>query len=306
MFADAIELVGNYTRPIKFIMRNYKESIVIPGTATLFFVNEDGYAITCKHVAQEIYNATQINNHYAHFKSERQLLPNSNRRRSSLIALEKKYDLKSKKIAEMKVQFSDCVDFFSDIDFNMSNDYDIALIHFKGFKSTCYSSHAVFAKDSSLIRPGDILCRLGYPFPEFSDYIYDEAIDEINWLTSNTSITPRFPIDGMFTRHIGDASGNIVGVELSTPGLRGQSGGPLFTSKGIVYGVQSMTNHLHLGFDMKNEKMFIDGKQETINNQPFLHVGQCVHVDIVKRFLSELNVKYHVGDSLDKAEVLNG
>ena len=48
-----------------------------------------------------------------------------------------------------------------------------------------------------------------------------------------------------------------------------------------------MTNHLHLGFDMKNEKMIINGKQEVINNQPFLHVGQCVHVDVIKAFLEE-------------------
>ena len=54
--------------------------------------------------------------------------------------------------------------------------------------------------------------------------------------------TPRFPIEGMLTRHI--MHGNeIAGIELSTPGLRGQSGGPLFNSEGLVCGMQSGTNH---------------------------------------------------------------
>jgi len=43
--------------------------------------------------------------------------------------------------------------------------------------------------------------------------------------------------------------GEIMGIELSTPGLRGQSGGPLFNSEGIICGMQSSTNHLHLGFE---------------------------------------------------------
>ena len=42
MFADAIEYVGGFTRPVKFITRNYNTGTVLPGTATLFFVNDEG------------------------------------------------------------------------------------------------------------------------------------------------------------------------------------------------------------------------------------------------------------------------
>ena len=105
----------------------------------------------------------------------------------------------------------------------------------------------------------------------------------------------------MLTRQIVDENGKKVGLELSTPGLKGQSGGPLFDENGIVYGVQSTTEHLHLGFDMIKEKMIIGGRETIVNNQPFLHVGRCVYVEIIKQFLDDLGIVYYVGDSYDNA-----
>jgi predicted TIM-barrel fold metal-dependent hydrolase len=69
--------------------------------------------------------------------------------------------------------------------------------------------------------------------------------------------------------------------------------------------MQSMTHHLHLGFDMINKKMIINGKQENINNQPFLHVGQCIHVDVIKAFWDAQKVTYFVGDSSGNIEQVN-
>ena len=44
MFKDAIERVAHFTRPIHTILRTYAGKQIIPGAATLFFVNEEGYA----------------------------------------------------------------------------------------------------------------------------------------------------------------------------------------------------------------------------------------------------------------------
>lgn len=306
MFADAIEKISSFTRPIKFISRNYKGSTVIPGLSTLFFINEDGWAITCRHVADQIIDAEMFSRMYDYFKVELIDIPIDKKRPLAIRNLENKYHLNSSKVVQAKVQFPGCVDPVMEIDFLAHPIHDIALLHFKGYKDVCYKDHAVFAKDGKAVRPGDMLCRLGFPFPEFTDFYYDAASDSIEWSENGVSNVPWFPMDGMFTRHVGDENGNVIGIELSTPGLRGQSGGPLFSSNGIIYGMQSITTHLHLGFDMVKEKMIIDGKQEIINNQPFLHVGRCVHVNLIKEFLDANNIKYYIGNSPDDVEVVNG
>lgn len=81
---------------------------------------------------------------------------------------------------------------------------------------------------------------------------------------------------------------------MSTPGLRGQSGGPLFDSNGYVYGMQFATNHLHLGFDLDNYEVISHGKRNKVSNYPFLHVGLCVHADRIREFLEQHQVSYSV------------
>lgn len=75
MFEQSIETVANFTRPVNSIIRTYGGKQIIPGSATLFFANNDGYAITCKHVVDMLTSSDKINNHYAAFKKERENLP---------------------------------------------------------------------------------------------------------------------------------------------------------------------------------------------------------------------------------------
>ena len=293
MFADAIEKVGGFTRPVKIISRKYKEQTVLPGLATLFFVNDDGWAITCKHVAEEIIKADQLEKKYRKFREERATAASGANAAAALKKLELVSGYKQGQTVQMKVQFAGSVSEIREFDIKLHPDYDLALIHFKQYGKLLYTGHAVFAKDGSAVRPGDFLCRLGFPFPEYKDFRYDESRDDIVWDSSaGSGNTPRFPIEGMFTRHLAGKDGKIYGIELSTPGLRGQSGGPLFDSRGVIYGMQSATKHLHLGFDMIGEKMVLGGKTQTVNNQPFLHVGHCIHVNVIKDYLDSCGVEY--------------
>lgn len=305
MFADAIEKIESFTKPIKFITRNYKEQQIIPGAATLFFVNEEGCAITCKHVAIELIEAEQINQKYRDFKAECVKIAQDAKRKAAIKKLEQKYGYKGHGASQKVIQLLDCTDSGS-YDLFLHPEYDIAIIRFKDFSQTFYSGHAVFANNGSSLRSGDMLCRLGFPFLEFTNYQYNAETDEIEWNETGRKETPFFPIDGMFTRTIVNEKGEKVEIELSTPGLRGQSGGPLFDANGIIYGMQSTTAHFHLGFDIKDEKMIIDGKEVIVNNQPFLHVGRCVDVDIIKDFLKQNNIKYYVGDPNGEVETVNG
>ncbi|MNR46134.1 hypothetical protein D3C85_1650630 [compost metagenome] len=80
---------------------------------------------------------------------------------------------------------------------------------------------------------------------------------------------------------------------MSTPGLRGQSGGPLFDTNGIVCGMQSVTVQYHMGFDEQKIEIISKGKKTNTINHSFLNVGRCIHVDAIKDFLKLHNVKYY-------------
>ena len=75
MFVRAIDEVSKYTRPIHSIIRSYGTNKVYPGAATLFFVNENGVAITCRHVAEHLLQADKINQQYLQFSQSRFRLP---------------------------------------------------------------------------------------------------------------------------------------------------------------------------------------------------------------------------------------
>ncbi len=293
MFVNAIEGVSKFTKPVYTITRNYNETTVNPGAATFFFVNEEGVAITCKHVIDLIGNRIAINNRYEQFKTERNAIGKNNKYNQRLKALEESYKYKEGVIVQLLELFVG-VTSEATLKYRWINHpkHDVSIIIFEDFKNPLYQSHARFVKDSSTLKQGKFLCRLGFPFPEFTNFQYNANTDNIEWIKTGRVESPRFPIEGMLTRHI-IRDDEMVGIELSTPGLRGQSGGPLFNTKGLVCGMQAGTNHLHLGFDMIGFEHKVNGRSIKINNQPFLHVGHCVHVDIIKKFLKENNVKFY-------------
>ena len=168
---------------------------------------------------------------------------------------------------------------------------DVAIIKFHSFDKLLCEQFPVFPKDTSGLVPGLSLCRLGYPFAEFTNYTYNKGTDSIEWTTTGKSTTPRFPIDGMVTRRLLDDSGAVTGFEISTPGLRGQSGGPAFDVEGRIWGMQSKTGHLDMDFDVDLQVMRA-GVPKRIQESTVLHVGHCIHVDVLKAFMKENNVGF--------------
>ena len=292
MFQQAIEKVLQFTRPLHSISRTYG-GLVLPGSSTFFFVNDRGIAITCKHVAEMIPAAENINLHCQKFRAELNALPKDNKFKRNLQGLELKYKYLPETTVQLKNNFLNCFDTIQEITCHAHPTLDLAILEFKGFNKIFYTSHARFIKDSSKIKQGMSLCRIGYPFPEFSNFRHNPGTDDIEWTNTGNPNSPSFPIDGIVTRFVANsATEGITGIEMSTPGLRGQSGGPLFDSNGAVYGMQFATNHLHLGFDLKDHEIINNGKRTKISNNPFLHVGICVHADKIKEFLREKNISF--------------
>ncbi|MEO6281774.1 MAG: trypsin-like peptidase domain-containing protein [Dyadobacter sp.] len=292
MFVEAIEKVDQYTRPVHFILRYYTGSDIVPGTATLFFVNEDGFAITCRHVARQILYANSIYENYLKFKGELRIFEKDPAFETQKAFLESKYKINADNPIRILFNFIQCVTAYKSLTIHLHPTQDLAIIQFRDFETKQYQRYAKFLKDTRLVKQGRYLCRLGYPFPEFSNYQYNKNTGDIEWTKGGRINTPSFPIDGIITRHIG-GSNEVVGIEMSTPGLRGQSGGPLFDTNGVIYGMQSATRHLHLGFDQINREVITEGHRKRVSNYPFLNVGQCVHVDVIKQFLREKKIAFY-------------
>ena len=105
-----------------------------------------------------------------------------------------------------------------------------------------------------------------------------------------TSNFPLFPMDGIVTRHMIDEKGNPSMFEMRTPGIRGQSGGPIFSPEGIVYGIQSMTKQLDLNFDIDgNVKRGIENKKVVYT--PFINLGIGVSSSEIIKFLDQNNIE---------------
>jgi hypothetical protein len=283
MFVQAIEKVAKFTRPIHTILRTYGGKKVIPGAGTLFFVNDEGYAVTCKHVVEMLLSSDKQTQNYNEFKAERAKLVRDGRYAQNLKGLELKYKYEAETTIQIKNTFVDCVDQMSGFTCHMHAKYDLAIIKFNDFKNLTYHDYAIFRKKTSEIKQGEFMCRLGFPFPEFNNFQYNEANDDIEWTKTGAIASPRFPIEGMVTRFL--AEDNLLyGIEMSTPGLRGQTG--------LICGMQSSTKHLHLGFDMEDKEINVNNKIKTISSYSFIHLGQCIHAEVIKDFLRENNVKY--------------
>jgi hypothetical protein len=57
--------------------------------------------------------------------------------------------------------------------------------------------------------------------------------------------------------------------------------------------MQFSTKHLHLGFDLEEKEILIQNKIKKVTDYSFLHLGQCIHAEVIKEFLREKGVKYY-------------
>lgn len=294
MFVKAIEEVAGYTKAIHLIQRVWGANRIVPGSATLFFVNSDGWALTCAHVAKSFIDGQKIAVKFDAFREERSQIPADRNQKNATNQLERKYGYKPGETVELHTRLLDCVEGDLKLDIQIHGSLDLALLHFGKVSRIMCDNFPVFGRDSAELKQGMSICRLGFPFPEFSNYAYNPLTDGIGWTNQGQELTPRFPIDGMLTRHVADATGKIIAFELSTPGIRGQSGGPAFDTRGRVWGMQSLTRHLDLDFDIDVEVQR-GTKVKRVQDSAFLHVGGCIHIDPIKEFMREHGVKFTEG-----------
>jgi hypothetical protein len=151
------------------------------------------------------------------------------------------------------------------------------------------ASYPVFKDPARNFDPGTSLCRIGFPFHTVEP-TYD-ATRNVFELPPGSVPLPRFASDGILSRIIevemeGQPAPHFVGfIETSSPGLRGQSGGPIFDRQGTIWGIQSKTQHYPLGFSPE-----VKGQRE----HQFLNAGWGTHAATVIGVLNSQGIAHQV------------
>ncbi|MFC3810770.1 S1 family peptidase [Lacihabitans lacunae] len=275
MFSEAFKLASKYTFPV-LVSSRFFDGTVESGIGSFIIINEEGWILTAAHIIGG------LNTHNQHLK-EIQEYQNQNQH----------FTRTSKVVANPKWMTHHSLWFGADHhqirQFHVLPENDLAIGKIENYDPSFVKDYPVFINPDD-IHPGTSLCKLGYPFYDVkatynliqNRFVFDPSIFPI----------PTFPMDGIMTRnvitgHSQDNEYTYKWLETSTPGLRGQSGGPTFDKQGRVWAIQSQTRHLPLGFSPSVKK----GNQVVEENQ-FLNVGWGVHIETIVKFLNKNNVKF--------------
>jgi hypothetical protein len=286
MFAIACSLARKFTRPVIVSTRTYDGS-VSSGCAAFVVVNHDGWIVTVAHLWEAHHAAIAHRKEIAAYEAQIQAIRNN----TSLTGPEQHAQTNAIPINPRWITHSSFWwgwDGVSLRDVRPLPEADLILARLEPYDPKWVTTYPTFKKPSKNFDQGTSLCRLGFPFHNISS-TFDVAASRFI-LDSSCMPPPAFPIEGIYTRNIiGSKTANgrydIMFIETSSPGLRGQSGGPIFDTHGTVWGLQSRTRHLPLGFSPQLKR----GTQ-TVEEHQFLNVGKGIHAGLILSFLRDNGV----------------
>lgn len=288
MFSKAIEKTLSYIRPVVTTNRHYDESVTTNG-GTLVIINKEGWFISASHVFESIPLFRRHEAERAEYEKKLEEIKGSNG---------SKKDLKKLKYNPKWITASSIWPGTTDqkiVDISVIPEADILIGRLDPFDPSTISEYPSFKYSKKELPVGRSLCKLGFAFSEI-EASFDKVKGSFNLDFKN--LVP-FPLDGIYTRNILfktplelERRGVIIKyIETSTPGLRGHSGCPLFDTDGAIWGIQSRTSHLPLGFSPSVEKL-----GRTVEENQFLNVGWAVHPDVIYNFFKERDVSFSLAD----------
>lgn len=283
MYKKSIKDNSNFLFPFVQGFKYYGNDDIEMSVGTMMMLNDNGDILTCKHIAEQFIINDHLDKKFFHLLNKLSSIKDGEER--------KKFELENKlyddTIVLSNINFPFKVKDNFEIKIDLHESLDLALIHIDGLDIKC-DNYPVFS--SKLAEPGQSICKIGYAFPEVDLFKYDIEKHSIVLKENGSANFPIFPLDGIVTRHM-NIDGNISMIETSTPGLRGQSGGPIFGPDGIIYGIQSMTGHMDLNFDINiNVKRGYNVKN--VSYTPFLNLGIGVASTEIIKFLENKNVNF--------------
>jgi hypothetical protein len=301
MFRDAYKLAREFTRPV-VISRRTVAGDCTGGGGAFVVVNDEGWIITAAHIIQQIADLNaQEASWQAHQAKEAAI-----RADASLSVKERQKQLQSLG----KPKASDTTNgsvWWGGVGSGVKNisaiwlpntPIDLALAQLENFDKSLIAAYPRFMKPTEVDAPGTSLCKLGYPFFQ-AQPVWDPA--QPGFMYPPGQLPPSlFPLEGMLTRiqsvQAIDQAGNLIqfpvplqGLETSTPGLKGQSGGPIFDIHGNVWALQCLTSHTPLGFE---PAVVVNGKQHT--EHQFINMGSGPSATTITAWMTHHGVSFDV------------
>ena len=283
MFADAYKIASSFTQPVVISTRCFDKTVEC-GCGAFIVLNDEGWIITVAHFWESYFafqhHTKEIADYHAQFQ---------------VIQHDQKIDAKQKRkrIGRLKTNpkwitnhsFWWGRDGLQLKDIKFLREGDMAIGRLEPFDPKSILNYPILKDPTTNLNIGTSLCKLGFPFHEIKAS-FDEAKNAFELAPGSVPL-PFFPIEGIYTRNViagrsQDGKYEIKFMETSSPGLRGQSGGPIFDSKGTIWAIQSRTSHFPLGFSPKVKK---DGKE--VEENQFLNVGWGIHPELIAALLKD-------------------
>lgn len=286
MFSAATKMASSFTRPI-ITSRRYSDGQLGSSIGAYVVVNDSGWIVTAGHVLKELVDLASAKKAAPDGPDSAAKATRQERRRRTRTGLGNE--------PPRLTNFSPWLgaDAIGLTDVYVLVVADLGFARLDPFDSGWIDHYPVFKDPAQDVNPGTSLCKLGYPFHAVEPEFNEEKDSFI--LPAGSVPPPLFPMEGIYTRTVMvDVEGPpppypIMYLETSSPGLRGQSGGPTYDQHGTVWAIQSQTAHLPLGFEPKIKS----GSREYTEHQ-FLNVGWGVHPETLIAAMTELGIEHNL------------
>ncbi len=287
MFKNSYEIATKFTQPLIVTIRYFDKSID-SGFGAFVILNDEGWLITAAHNFGPAFAYNQHKKeHLDYLEKVKKINENTQIKERQRKALARKIKPNPKWITEFAIMFAGKPIPVQEYYIHGENDIAFLRIDKKVLKGI-----SIFPKiiNPTKIKPGTSLCKFGFPFVSFKAS-FNTTTKQFE-LPQNLLPVPFFPIEGIYTRNISkgktkDGAMDILFLETSSPGLKGQSGGPICDSEGNIYAIQSQNITMPLGF-----KGTVEINKKKIEENQFLNVGIGVHPKIIVDLLNKHNIKF--------------
>ncbi len=291
MFTHAYKIATGFTRPLVVSRRHFDRSCDST-CGTFVVINEDGWIVTASHLLSSYDRARRDAEEIAAYYG-------------AIAAIEGDGGIPRPEKFERIRALPDNPKWITDIsswwgwdgvqvsDLRFLPEGDLAVGRLRPFsRNMCPAYPVLKAPDD--VEAGMALCKLGYPFQKVRA-AYREATGSFE-LSPDARALYCFPMEGLSTRTLnagksGDGRYDIKFLETSSPGLRGQSGGPMLDANGTVWGILSRTdNYIYGSFG----RLDADGREVEESQSINLAVG--IHPELIVRFLTDNGIRFALSD----------